>query len=89
MDCDLQSVALDRIATTDRTFLITTSVDKPDLTPAIRSAVRDGFVTPVSGLGAASRSRLGPPPLFSAGYTLEHHPLTPFPDLPGFRFRHP
>ena len=37
MDCDLQSVALERIDTTDRTFQITTPSDKPELTPSIRS----------------------------------------------------
>ena len=38
MDCDLQTVSLDRIETADRTFQITTSIDKPDLKPFIGSA---------------------------------------------------
>lgn len=37
MDCDLQTVSLDRIQTADRTFQITTSIDKPELTPSIRA----------------------------------------------------
>ena len=37
MDYDIQPVPIDRIDTSDRTFKITTTIDKTDLTPSIRS----------------------------------------------------
>jgi len=37
MDYDIQPVPLDRIDTSDHTFKITTTIDKTDLTPSIRS----------------------------------------------------
>lgn len=36
MDYDIHTVSLDRIDTSDRTFKITTTIDKSDLTPSIR-----------------------------------------------------